>query len=107
MKMKKHYNKLVRDRIPEIIQEAGKTCVCSRVEGEVLLRYAREKLLEEVNEFLTEPCAEEAADIMEIFHLLCDLYGIRDSQIMAIGTAKRVTKGGFNDGTVLSWVQDK
>jgi len=104
--MKKHYNKLVRDRIPEIIQEAGKTCVCSRVEGEVLLRYAREKLLEEINEFLTEPCAEEAADIMEIFHLLCDLYGIRDSHIMSQATAKRITKGGFDQGLVLAWVKE-
>ena len=44
---------------------------------------------------------------MEIFHFLCDLYEIRDSQIMANSTAKRITKGGFNDGTVLSWVIEK
>tara|TARA_R110002012_G_scaffold10463_5_gene47872 strand:+ start:5420 stop:5740 length:321 start_codon:yes stop_codon:yes gene_type:complete len=101
------YNKLVRDRIPEIIQEAGKTCVCSPVEGPVLLNYAKKKLLEEVNEFLEDPCAEEAADVMEIFHLLCDLYEIKDSHIMAQSTAKRITKGAFAKGLVLSWVIEK
>ena len=44
---------------------------------------------------------------MEIFHFICDLYEIRDSQIMATSTAKRVTRGGFNEGLVLSWVFEK
>ena len=105
--MKKHYNKLVRDKIPEIIKEAGKSCICHQVTGDSLITYAHKKLREEIDEFLDDPCAEEAADIMEIFHFICDLHDIRDSQIMATGTAKRVTKGGFNDGTVLSWGEDK
>jgi len=101
------YNKLVRDRIPEIITDAGKTCVCNPVEGEALVSYARKKLLEEVNEFLDDPSPEEAADVMEIFHLLCDLYEIKDSHIMAQSTAKRVTKGGFDKGLILSWVIER
>ena len=105
--MKKHYNKLVRDRVPEIIKEAGKSCICHLVKGDTLISYAHKKLREEIEEFIEDPCAEEAADVMEIFHFLCDLYGIRDSQIMATSTAKRITKGGFNEGTVLSWVESK
>jgi predicted house-cleaning noncanonical NTP pyrophosphatase (MazG superfamily) len=105
--MKKHYNKLVRDRIPEIIKEDGKSCICHPVEGDTLKSYAKKKMREEIEEFLADPCAEEAGDVMEIFHFLCDLYEVRDSQIMASSTAKRVTRGGFNKGLVLSWVIEK
>lgn len=107
MKNKKMYNKLVRDKIPQIIREDGKSCICHEATGPTLKSYAKKKLIEEVNEFLQDPCVEEAADVMEIFHFLCDLYDIRDSQIMASSTAKRVTRGGFNKGTILAWVNDE
>ena len=105
--MKKFYDKLVRDKIPQIIEEDGKSCIYSAVEGAALESYAKKKLREEIEEFLADPCAEEAADVMEIFHLLCDIYDIKDSQIMASSTAKRVTRGGFNEGFVLSWVIER
>jgi len=105
--MKKMYNKLVRDKIPQIIEEAGKSCICHTVEGDILKTYAKKKLREEIEEFLEDPCPEEAGDVMEIFHFLCDLYDIKDSQVMASSTAKRVTRGGFNEGLVLSWVIEK
>lgn len=105
--MKRFYNKLVRDKIPQIIEEDGKKCICHRTDGSVLRNYAKRKLREEIEEFLADPCPEEAGDVMEIFHFICDLYEIKDSQVMASSTAKRVTKGGFNDGTVLAWVIEK
>ena len=48
MKKKMFYNKLVRDKIPQIIEEDGKKCIYSRVEGATLENYAKRKLLEEV-----------------------------------------------------------
>ena len=105
--MKKFYDKLVRDKIPQIIEEDGKSCIYSAVEGAALENYAKKKLREEIEEFLADPSAEEAGDVMEVFHLLCDLYDIKDSQIMASSTAKRVTRGGFNEGFVLSWVMER
>ena len=55
--MKKEYNKLVRDRIPEIIEEAGKNAQVFQVSGKTLQTYAFEKLREEVEEFIANPCA--------------------------------------------------
>ena len=54
--------------------------------------YAMKKLQEEVQEFVEDPCAAEAADIMEIFHFVCNRMGIKDSEIMAATTTKRVSK---------------
>ena len=45
------YNKLVRDRIPELIEQAGKVAVCHIAEGEEYTLALREKLWEEVREF--------------------------------------------------------
>ena len=63
--MKKIYNKLVRDRIPEVIEQAGKKAQIQQVNSLGLHRYALDKLREEVEEFVENPCAEEAADILE------------------------------------------
>ena len=107
MKVKKIYQKLVRDRIPEIITEAGKDFSVSQVRGQRLKGYAMKKLQEEVQEFVENPCAEEAADIMEIFHFVCHRMGIRDSEIMAQSTSKRILRGGFEMGYILEWVEEK
>jgi len=105
--MKKIYQKLVRDRIPEVITEADKDFLVSQVRGDRLKSYAMKKLQEEVQEFVEDPCAEEAADIMEIFHFICDHLGIRDSQVVAQKTAKRITRGGFDKGLILEWVEEE
>ena len=106
MKVKKIYQKLVRDRIPEIITEAGKDFSVSQVRGQRLMGYAMKKLQEEVQEFIENPCAEEAADIMEIFHFVCNRMGIKDSEIMAQSTSKRILRGGFEMGYILEWVEE-
>lgn len=46
----KLYNKLIRDRIPEIIEASGKTCVCKTLANEQYIEKLNEKLLEEVRE---------------------------------------------------------
>ena len=104
--MKKIYQKLVRDRIPEIITEAGKDFSVTQLRGKRLKDYAMKKLQEEVQEFIENPCAEEAADIMEVFHFVCNRMGIKDSEIMAQSTSKRILRGGFEMGYILEWVEE-
>ena len=104
--MKKIYQKLVRDRIPEIITEAGKDFSVTQMRGDRLKDYAMKKLQEEVQEFVENPCAQEAADIMEVFHFVCNRIGIKDSEIMAQTTSKRILRGGFEMGYILEWVEE-
>ncbi len=105
--MSKIYQKLVRDRIPEIIEETGKEFSVCQVKGARLKDYAMKKLQEEVQEFIEDPSAEEAGDIMEIFYFICDKLEINDLTIMAEKTAKRVSRGGFDKGLILEWVEEE
>jgi len=104
--MKKIYQKLISDRIPGVIADAGKSFATRAATDQELTDYALKKLHEEVQEFTENPCAEEAADIMEIFHFICDRLKIRDSEVMAETTAKRITRGGFDKGLILEWVEE-
>jgi predicted house-cleaning noncanonical NTP pyrophosphatase (MazG superfamily) len=104
--MKKEYDKLVRDRIPEIIEETGKRYELRQVDHQTLRHYAFQKLREEIEEFIENPCAEEAADVMEIMNFICHRSGIKEQTIVAEAIAKRVSRGGFDLGFILDWVEE-
>lgn len=104
--MKKIYQKLVRDRIPEIIAEAGKDFSIRIADKNELLDYALKKLQEETQEFIESPSPEEAGDIIEILHFICDHKNIRKSEVIAEATAKHVSRGGFSKSIILEWVED-
>ena len=65
------YYKLVRDRIPEIIEETHKQFSVRELDEEEIRRFGLKKLAEEVQEFIEDPSAEEAADILEILEFVC------------------------------------
>jgi len=104
--MKTLHYKLVRDRIPEMIEEAGKTHQTAIIDGDHLRGAAFKKLQEEVMEFVENPCAEEAADIMEILHFILGREGITDRQVMTATTVKRIERGSFDMGYFLEWVEE-
>lgn len=64
------YNKLVRDRIPAIIQESGKKCRTRILYDSEYLRELKAKSQEELHEYLNskndKEAVEELADLLEI-----------------------------------------
>ena len=62
------YDKLVRDDIPDIIESTGKKCKYHTADPEEYYEKLKEKLLEEVQEFLLTPNVEELADIEEVIY---------------------------------------
>ncbi|MBR4227151.1 MAG: nucleoside triphosphate pyrophosphohydrolase [Candidatus Methanomethylophilaceae archaeon] len=95
------YDKLVRDRIPEIIAENGGSCEIERVKGKEYSRYLCKKLGEKVDEFRIEHNAEDLADILEVVFALAADIGVEECQLIDIRNKKRSNRGGFEQGIVL------
>ncbi|WP_195263183.1 nucleoside triphosphate pyrophosphohydrolase [Clostridium sp. 1001275B_160808_H3] len=101
----KIYNKLVRDRIPEIIMEDGKTCeieIVSGIEKQELLEI---KLLEEVNEYLEDRNLEELSDVMEVLFGIANELGYSEDDLIKKRNQKLEERGGFKEGIVLKGVK--
>ena len=99
--MKRIYNKLVRDNIPEIIKEDGKTAVIHIGDEREYWNKLTEKLQEEVDEFLFAKSEEELADILEVIDAICAERGFDKKQIKSIQEKKRLERGGFTKKIIL------
>lgn len=97
----KKYDKLVRDRIPEIIKADGKECEIKIVEGKEKFELLEKKLNEEVNEFLEDKNLEELADVMEVLFGLAKELGHSEEELLKKREEKKLQRGGFKDGIVL------
>ncbi len=98
--------KLVRDRIPKIIENSGRACRYRIVYGNERLNYLHKKMQEELDEFAEEPSAEEAADMYEVLRSLCLEHAISMEVVENIAMKKRVDRGGFLNGYVLERVEE-
>lgn len=101
----KSYNKLVRDKIPEIIKNSGRTCEVKRVEGKEKQDFLEKKLLEEVNEYLEDKNLEELADVMEVLFGLTHELGYSEEDLLNKRNEKLEDRGGFKKGIVLGNVK--
>jgi len=101
------YNKLVRDRIPEVIAKDGKTCKVRKVQDrEELMALLDRKLDEEIQEFRTARNSEELADILEVVFALAENLGASNAELLALRDRKAEKRGGFRQGLFLESVMD-
>lgn len=101
------YNKLVRDKIPEIIEQSGKVCVCEILSDEQYIKALNEKLLEEIREYLESGTVEELADISEVIYAILEYKRISLAEFEKVQLEKRETRGGFKDKFFLKEVKEK
>ncbi|MFZ2299964.1 MAG: nucleoside triphosphate pyrophosphohydrolase [Candidatus Moraniibacteriota bacterium] len=95
------YNKLVRDRIVEIIEAKGEKASWHSASDEEYCKKLKEKLLEEVNEFLEAENKEEMADVFEVITAWLALKGWAIEDIIALQKEKRDKRGGFDKRIIL------
>lgn len=91
------YNKLVRDRIPEIIEKQGEKPVVRILEQEEYLHRLEEKLDEEVGEYHRDKSADELADILEVVFALAEANGVSRQELLSVYQKKQDARGGFRD----------
>ena len=99
--MIKTYNKLVRDRIPEIIQAKGDKCKIEILSDEEYLKLIDAKLDEELAEYHKDQNIEELADLLEVVHAAAIARGYTLEQLEAIRAKKAGERGGFEKKILL------
>lgn len=102
----KVYNKLVRDKIPQIIEAEGKRYDIRIELKEEHLELLEKKLHEEVAEFIgakntKDMNLEEIADVMEVLFGLAKSLGYSEEELMEKRDEKKEERGGFDEGIVL------
>ncbi|MCR3758434.1 nucleoside triphosphate pyrophosphohydrolase [Clostridium felsineum] len=102
----KIYNKLVRDKIPEIIENSGKTFDIHYAKKEDLIALLEAKLLEEAKEFSEDKNLEELADLMEVILGLTSTLGFSEEELIKKRNEKKAERGGFEKGIVLEKVYE-
>ncbi|MBB5355868.1 putative house-cleaning noncanonical NTP pyrophosphatase (MazG superfamily) [Anoxybacillus mongoliensis] len=105
------YNKLVRDLIPNIIEEAGKTFTMRTLSDEEYREQLRKKVFEELEEYMNASddvtAVEELADVLEIIHALAECHGATIEQVEAVRASKAEKRGGFKEKIFLIEVHDE
>ncbi|WP_027340622.1 nucleoside triphosphate pyrophosphohydrolase [Halonatronum saccharophilum] len=91
----KEYDKLIRDKIPKIIEEAGKNYNAEVMGEREYKSYLKKKLLEEVDEYIESEEVEELADILEVIYAIIDLKGIDLEEVERIRKKKAQDRGAF------------
>ena len=101
------YNKLVRDRIPEIIEASGKSCVTEILSDEAYLRLLDAKLDEELAEYHSDQNIEELADLLEVIYAAAMARGYTLEQLESVRAAKAEKRGAFANKILLKEVIEK
>ena len=100
------YNKLVRDRIPEIIEASGKNCVAEILSDEDYLCMIDAKLDEELAEYHKDQNIEELADLIEVIYAATKARGYTLEQLETVRAEKAAKRGIFQKKLLLKKVID-
>ncbi len=90
------FYKLVRDKIPEIIQSAGRQCSTFILSDKDYARFLDDKLIEEVNEYRDSKRMEELADVLEVIHGIVEARGNTWDELEELRLEMRKNHGGFD-----------
>ena len=95
------YNKLIRDKIPEIIAAKGQTSKTHIANDEEYWSKLKEKLTEEVAEFAKDESIDELADVMEVIAAIQSHKKFTSEAVEAIRMKKHEERGGFDKRIIL------
>ena len=91
----KEYNKLIRDKIPEIIEVAGKKCIVEVMNEAEYVDALDLKLNEELTEYQEDKSLEELADLLEVIYAVVIARGYSVEELEIVRKEKAEKRGGF------------
>lgn len=100
------YDKLIRDKIPEIIKKQGKELKIQEMDKKEHLNYLNKKLKEELDEYYEKYSTEELCDLVEVIYGILKLKGISIEDFHSMRTKKNDERGTFEKGIKLLEVSE-
>ncbi len=95
------YNKLVRDRIPEIIEKSGNKCITEILSDEEYIEMLDKKLDEELTEYHNDKSIEELADLLEVIYACAQARGYSLEDLEKVRADKADKRGAFKEKILL------
>ena len=104
------YNKLIRDKVLDIIEKDGKKAKTRILDDEGYKRELLKKLVEEAQEAVAtgedrKGLTKEIGDILEIIDYLIKVFGLDRKEIEKIRRERKKSRGGFDKKLFLECVE--
>ena len=100
------YDKLIRDKIPEIIEQSGKKCIVEVMDNDTYIKYLDQKLNEELAEYHQDKSIEELADLLEVMYAVVVARGYSVEDLERIRVKKTEKRGAFEKRLLLKSVSE-
>ena len=100
------YDKLIRDKIPEIIEQSGKKCIVEVMDNDTYIDYLDQKLNEELAEYQQDKSIEELADLLEVMYAVVVARGYSVAELERIRLEKAEKRGAFEKRLLLKSVYE-
>ena len=100
------YDKLIRDKIPEIIEQSGKNCIIEVMDNYTYIEYLDQKLNEELAEYQQDKSIEELADLLEVMYAVVTARGYSVAELERIRLEKAEKRGAFEKRLLLKSVSE-
>lgn len=102
------YNKLIRDKIPQIIEATGKKAKVRILEEKEYIKMLTIKLQEELDEYKVASGEEqiaELADLVEVVYAILNNRNVSIEDFEKIRLSKKDERGGFEERLLLNSVE--
>jgi predicted house-cleaning noncanonical NTP pyrophosphatase (MazG superfamily) len=104
--LKRSYNKLVRDKIPQLIKESGRSCTSRILNEKEYFDALLDKIVEEIEEYRISGNEEELSDVYEVLDCLVELKEYEPLHLDYLQLIRREQRGSFKDRVLLLDVED-
>ncbi|MBN1330633.1 MAG: nucleoside triphosphate pyrophosphohydrolase [Candidatus Heimdallarchaeota archaeon] len=102
-----YFDKLVRDKIPEIIKNDGKIVELRVAKNdEEFMQYLSKKLVEEASEYSKDHDINELIDILEVLLEIAKVKNTTFNELNALRHKKKLERGGFSKKIILLVVKE-